>query len=192
MMGMPKMRRQWTWIAMLWMAVCTSQAETKVIRNFTLINGTGQPPLPKTAMAVVGARIDWVGPAVALKVPAGAFVAGWSGEFVKPGVDDERGGERKMPFELWKAIIEREPANHLKVAAHIFYLDDAKALVNAGMDGLAHSVRDKPGDEALIDAMKKRGVYQMTTLTRELSTFVFAQPGAMLDDPYLAPSISPA
>ena len=89
------------------------------------------------------------------------------------------------------AIIENAHANHLKVAAHIFYLDDAKALVNVGLDGLAHSVRDKPVDQALIDAMKKRSVYQLPTLTRELSTFVFAQPGSMLDDPYLLPAVSP-
>ena len=56
---------------------------------------------------------------------------------------------------------------------------------------LAHSVRDKPVDQALIGRMKERGVCQIPTLTRELSMFVFAQPGAMLDDPYLAPAVSP-
>jgi hypothetical protein len=110
---------------------------------------------------------------------------------VKIWVDDHLGRERKIPFDLSKGIIENVHANHLKVAAHVFYLDDAKALVNAGLDGLAHSVRDRPVDQALIEAMKKRGVYQLPTLTRELSTFVFAQPGSMLDDPYLAPSVSP-
>jgi len=83
-------------------------------------------------------------------------------------VDDHLGRERKIPFDLSKAIIENAHANHLKVAAHIFYLDDAKALVNAGLDALAHSVRDKPVDRELIAAMKSRGVYQVPTLTREL------------------------
>ena len=106
-------------------------------------------------------------------------------DMVKIWVDDHLGRERKIPFDLSKAIIENAHTNHLKVAAHIFYLDDAKALVNVGLDGLAHSVRDKPVDHALIDAMKKRGVYQLPTLTRELSTFVFAEPGTMLNDPYL-------
>src|SRR5258706_4327616 len=107
---------------------------------------------------------------------------------VKIWVDDHLGRERKIPLDLSKGIIDEAHKNHLKVAAHIFYLDDAKALVNAGLDGLAHSVRDKPVDQALIDAMKRRGVYQLPTLTRELSMFVFAKPGAMLDDPYLAPA----
>ena len=113
-------------------------------------------------------------------------------DLVKIWVDDHLGRERKIPLDLAKNIIEEAHKKHLKVAAHVFYLDDAKVLVNAGLDALAHSVRDKPVDQALIDAMKKRGVYQLATLTRELSTFVFAQPGTMLDDPYLAPSVSGA
>ena len=95
-------------------------------------------------------------------------------------------------FDLSKAIIENAHTNHLKVAAHIFYLDDAKALVNVGLDGLAHSLRDKPVDHALIDAMEKRGVYQLPTLTRELSMFVLPKPGTMLNDPHLVPAVSPA
>src|SRR6266487_2317996 len=86
MMRIPKMRRQSTWLAMLWIAVCTAQAETKVIRNFTLIDGTGRQPLSKAAMVVVDGRIDWVGSAADLKVPAGAAIADWSGKFVMPGM----------------------------------------------------------------------------------------------------------
>jgi hypothetical protein len=86
MMEMPKMSSKWKWVAILLIAVGSSQAETKVIKNFTLINGTGQPPLPKAAMVVVDGRIDWVGPAAELKVPAGASIADWSGKFVMPGM----------------------------------------------------------------------------------------------------------
>jgi len=78
------------------------------------------------------------------------------------------------------------------VAAHIFYLEDAKALVNAGLDGLAHSVRDKPVDDELIGAMKKHGAFQeAATLTREESTFIFAKPGPLLDDPFFTRGLSP-
>jgi len=50
-------------------------------------------------------------------------------DMVKIWVDDHLGRERKIPFDLSKGIIESAHANHLRVAAHIFYLDDAKALV---------------------------------------------------------------
>jgi hypothetical protein len=65
---------------------------------------------------------------------------------------------------------------HLEVAAHVFYLDDAKALIDAGLSGPAHSVRDKPVDDALIRMMAP--------------TFVFDAPNPMLDDPFFASSVS--
>ncbi|MEO7651857.1 MAG: amidohydrolase family protein [Bryobacteraceae bacterium] len=112
-------------------------------------------------------------------------------DIVKIWVDDHLGKERKIPMDLSKAIIENAHKNRLKVAAHIFYLEDAKTLVNAGLDGLAHSVRDKLVDQALIEAMKSKGAYMAAaTLTREASTFVFAKPSPMLDDPFFAPSVS--
>jgi hypothetical protein len=43
----------------------------------------------------------------------------------------------------------------LKGVAHIFYLEDAKQLAAAGLDGFAHSVRDQPVDDELIRLMKQ-------------------------------------
>ena len=112
-------------------------------------------------------------------------------DLVKIWVDDHLGRERKIPIELCKAIIADAHKHHLKVAAHVFYLDDAKALIDAGLDGLAHSVRDKPVDEALIAAMKKHGAFQeAATLTREESTFIFAKPGALLEDTFFTRGLS--
>jgi imidazolonepropionase-like amidohydrolase len=114
-------------------------------------------------------------------------------DIVKIWVEDHLGKDRKIPFELSKAIIENAHRHNLKVAAHIFYLDDAKMLVNAGLDGLAHSVRDKPVDDELIALMKKRGAWQLAaTLTREYSTFAFAKPSPMLTDPFFPASVSAA
>lgn len=112
-------------------------------------------------------------------------------DLVKIWVDDHLGREKKIPLELSKAIITDAHKDNLKVAAHIFYLEDAKALVDAGLDGLVHSVRDRSVDAALIAAMKKRGAWQAAaTLTREIATFVFAKPQPFLDDPFFTRSIS--
>ena len=46
-----------------------------------------------------------------------------------------------------------------RVIAHVFYHDDAVDLVDAGIDGFAHLVRDKVMDDALIATMVKRGTY---------------------------------
>jgi len=76
------------------------------------------------------------------------------------------------------------------VAAHIFYLEDARRLVDDGVDALAHSVRDKSVDEALTASMKAHGVWQMAaTLTREASMFVYGKTPPFADDPLFARSV---
>jgi len=278
--------------------------ETKVLRGFTLIDGTGAAAKPNSAMIVTDGKITWVGANGALKAPAGAETVDLTGKFVMPGiinlhghigntvdlaqdpknftranvekhlrtyssygvttmismgseqplvweirdgqrkgrpnmtrlftagrgftgkagypttapgmkgvpfevdtvadvekalnelaphkpdivkiwVDDHLGKERKIPFDLSKAIIDGAHKRGIKVAAHIFYLDDAKKLVAAGLDMLAHSVRDKPVDAELIGLMKQKGAWQgAATFTRELSMYVFAKPPSWIDDPF--------
>jgi imidazolonepropionase-like amidohydrolase len=112
-------------------------------------------------------------------------------DIVKMWVDDHLGHMKKMPFEIAKAIIDNGHKHGLPVAAHIFYLDDAKRLAGAGVNGFAHSVRDKPVDQELIDIMKKHGTWlAAATLTREASTFVYAKPAPFLKDPFFTRSVS--
>jgi imidazolonepropionase-like amidohydrolase len=114
-------------------------------------------------------------------------------DMVKVWVDDGLGKRPKMPFELTKAIIDNAHRAKLRVAAHIFYLADAKQLVDGGVDALAHSVRDQPVDQDLIDSMKKHGAWQAAaTLTREASLFIYAKPPAFLTDSFFTRSVSPA
>ena len=61
-------------------------AETTVLDGFTLIDGTGRPPVASAAMVIVDGRVTWVGPQVQLKVPAGAQVTHLAGKFVMPGI----------------------------------------------------------------------------------------------------------
>ena len=105
-------------------------------------------------------------------------------DLIKFWLDDELGTMPKMPAEMSKAIIDTAHQRGLKVVAHIFYLDDAKRVIDQGIDGLAHSVRDKPVDQELIDAMKAKGVWQLAeTLTREQAMFLYGTPSATLEDP---------
>ena len=111
---------------------------------------------------------------------------------VKIWLDDHLGAQKKMPYPVAKAIIDA--AHHkrnLRAVAHIFYLEDAKQLVNFGIDGLAHSVRDKDVDRALIDAMKAHHTWQMAaTLTREASMFVYGKTPPFADDPFFTRGVS--
>ena len=292
----------------LWLVLFTlpASAETKILKNFTLIDGTGKPPFANAAMIIDNGRIQWIGSASQLKAPPGAETIDASGKFVMPGiinlhghvgnvidltqdpkfftrenvvknlktyasygvttvlslgtdqdlilkirdeqhagrptytrvytagggftikgsvggmpgvtfmpesvseipedvsslaakkvdmvkmwVDDNRGKAKKMPFEMAKAIIDNAHQHRLRVAAHVYYLADAKRLMEAGVDAFAHSIRDQPVDDALIAGMKKRGTWQMAaTLTREASTYIYAKPPAFLNDPFFTRSVS--
>lgn len=105
-------------------------------------------------------------------------------DFVKIWVDDDFGRLPKMKPEIFRAIIEEAHQQGLRVIAHVFYLEDAKALVQAGVDGLGHSIRDQAVDADLINAMKAHGVFLIPTLVRDESTFAYADPPRWLDDPF--------
>ena len=59
---------------------------TFVLRNFTLIDGRGGPPLQNAAFVVTDGRLTFVGPAAQLKAPAGAPVQDLAGKYVMPGL----------------------------------------------------------------------------------------------------------
>ncbi|HVP46782.1 MAG TPA: amidohydrolase family protein, partial [Bryobacteraceae bacterium] len=163
----------------------------RMTRIFTAGRGfTGVGGYPTTAQGMKGVPFE-VGATAEVDRDV-AQLADQRVDVVKIWVDDHLGREKKIPLDLAKAIIADGHKHGLKVAAHVFYLDDAKALIDAGLDGLAHSVRDKPVDDELITAMKKHGAFQeAATLTREESTFIFAKPGPLLDDPFFTRGVSP-
>jgi imidazolonepropionase-like amidohydrolase len=105
-------------------------------------------------------------------------------DWLKFRVDDNLGSSKKMPKEAWKAVIDRGHAKKLPVAAHIFYLEDAKDLLREGIDLIAHSVRDKPLDDEFIALAKQRDVCVVPTLTREVSTFVYESTPAWFTDEF--------
>ncbi|MGH6693125.1 MAG: amidohydrolase family protein, partial [Gammaproteobacteria bacterium] len=105
-------------------------------------------------------------------------------DWIKIRVDDNLGTAEKMRPEVYRAIIDRAHEHKLRVAAHLFYLADAKDLLRAGVDFIAHSVRDQPVDSELIGLMKARNVCLCPTLMREVSTFVYESRPAFFDDPF--------
>ena len=282
--------------------------EVRVLKNFTLIDGTGRAPLSQAAMVIDNGRVSWIGPVSQLKAPQGADTTDLSGKFVIPGIidahvhlgatidlvqdaknqtrenleknlqayasygvttvlslgtdpdvifqiraaqragrpafarvytagqgfvykngygglagvnkqvsgiaeiepevaaqaakkvdviklwmDDELGNYPKMPYEMSQAIIASAHRHGLRTLAHVFYLADAKKLTEQGVNGFVHTVRDAPVDQSLLDAMKKRGVWQVAaTLSREESMFAYGQTPAFINDPFFVRAASPA
>jgi imidazolonepropionase-like amidohydrolase len=63
-------------------------AETTVLKNVTVVDGTGAAPQPNSAIVMTDGKIAWVGPVSGLKAPPGATVKDLSGKFVMPGIID--------------------------------------------------------------------------------------------------------
>lgn len=72
-------------------------------------------------------------------------------DIIKIWVDDRGGQFDKLSPELYGAIIDEAKINNLRVTAHIFALEDAKGLLNAGVASFAHSVRDMDVDDEIME-----------------------------------------
>jgi len=77
-------------------------------------------------------------------------------DIIKIWVDDRNGQYEKLGPEIYSAIIEEAHDHGLKVTAHIFALEDAKGLLEAGIDAFAHGVRDRDIDDEFLQMIRER------------------------------------
>ena len=112
-------------------------------------------------------------------------------DFLKMWVDDGLGHGTKIQPAIYQAIIDEAHKQHLRVFAHEFYLNDAKALLAAGIDGFAHSIRDQAVDSDVMQKMKARGVFLIPTLVRDEVLFAYADNLKWLDDPFFQAGFAP-
>lgn len=134
---------------------------------------------------VTGSTADEATAQVASNVALGA-------DFIKIRVDDNLGSGKKMSEEVYTAVIEAAHAASKPLAAHMFYLQDAKHLLRAGADFLAHSVRDQPVDDELLALFSETGVCLSPTLAREVSTFVYESEPDFFSDFFFLREADPA
>jgi imidazolonepropionase-like amidohydrolase len=113
-------------------------------------------------------------------------------DIVKVRIDDFRGARPKMSPEVYQAVIDEALKNGYRTAAHIVLLDDAKGVLNAGVNYIAHSVRDREVDDEFIRLMKKQRAFYSPTLTRELAVFTYSESPAFFDDPFFLKEADPA
>jgi imidazolonepropionase-like amidohydrolase len=105
-------------------------------------------------------------------------------DFMKIRVDDNLGTATKMTEDVYASVIQRSHELGYKISTHMYYLSDAKKLLRAGSDLMAHSVRDAKIDSEFIDLMKAGNVCYCPTLTREISTFVYGDTASFFSDPF--------
>ena len=112
-------------------------------------------------------------------------------DFIKIWVDDFWGQYPKMPPEIYKAIIDEAHKNGLRVAAHLYHLDDARSLVADGVDVIAHSIRDGDVDGALLAEMKKQHVAYIPTLSLDDFAVAYGGDPAWTNDPFFRAALDP-
>jgi len=111
---------------------------------------------------------------------------------IKIWLDDFQGQKLvKMKPEIYRAVIDEAHKHGLKVFAHIYYLQDAKNLINAGVDILGHGVRDKPVDDEFISLMRNHGTVYVPTLGVDESFYLFAQEPDLLKKPEVIAALNP-
>jgi imidazolonepropionase-like amidohydrolase len=112
-------------------------------------------------------------------------------DFVKIWVDNAGQNVPRIAPAVYQAIIQEAHRHGLRVAAHVYYLEDARRLVQSGVDVLAHSVRDQEIDDTLVAEMKQKGVFYIPTLSLDKYNLLVTDNPAWINDPFFRTSLEP-
>ncbi|MDH3205643.1 MAG: amidohydrolase family protein [Gemmatimonadota bacterium] len=146
------------------------------------VRNAATPTDPRARLLAAGAVIAGSDPAA---VRADAVSTADAGvDWLKLRVDDNLGATPKMPWAAVSAVMDVSRERNIPVASHLFYLEDAKRLLELGTGMLAHSVRDRDVDAAFISSLRASDVCYVPTLVREVSTFVYGTRPDWFDDPF--------
>ena len=142
------------------------------------------------------ARLLASGPVVTASDPAAARAAAEANadlgvDWLKLRVDDNLGMTEKMSWDAVQAVLDVGRERGIPVATHLFYLEDGRRLLEMGTGMIAHSVRDADVDDRFVAQLRSSGVCYVPTLTREVSTFVYAERPEFFDDAFFTRDANP-
>jgi imidazolonepropionase-like amidohydrolase len=112
-------------------------------------------------------------------------------DVIKIWVDDFYGKVPKMKPEIYRAIIDEARRKDIRVAAHLYYLSDARLLVQAGLDIMAHSIRDSVIDDGLLGEMKAHHVSYIPTLSLDEFAYSYEGDPEWINDSFFKASLEP-
>lgn len=113
-------------------------------------------------------------------------------DLLKLWVDDLGGSAPQMAPAVYRAAIEEAHRHGVRVAAHIHDAAPAADLVDAGVDIIAHGIRDRAADPALIQAMVDAGTWYVPTININEANYYYAEHPERLDTPFLRNALQPA
>ncbi len=106
-------------------------------------------------------------------------------DLIKLWVDNLGGKVPMMPPEIYRAAIAEAHARDLKVAAHIHDLDQARDLIDAKVDIIAHGIRDRAIDPMLVRKMREQGTGYIATVNIDEANYWYAENPQQLQTPFL-------
>lgn len=112
-------------------------------------------------------------------------------DFVKIWVDDFGGKYKKMDPAIYREIIRQAHQRQLRVAAHVYYLSDARQLVADSVDLIGHSVRDSVIDDALVQQIKAKGITYIPTLSLDEFAYIYGRKPEWINDSFFKASLEP-
>lgn len=118
-------------------------------------------------------------------------LAGHHADLVKIWVDGGHGKVPPMSPDVYKAVIDEAHKRHLKVAAHVYALEDAKNLVAANVDILAHSIRDQPVDGPFVQSMVDHKTWYIPTLTLDEAFYLYADTKEVMSSNFFKQAAGP-
>jgi imidazolonepropionase-like amidohydrolase len=141
------------WIALaLFLAGCKPPEQPVVtsIVGAVLLDGTGGPPISDSVVTIENGRIRAVGPRASLLVPPDAQKIDGAGKFVAPAPIDVlrlRAGDAHPGYTIVRpgdpdSILDQPRRDGTPLFADIFSLRDARTMVDRGVTGLLHTIRD--------------------------------------------------
>jgi len=105
-------------------------------------------------------------------------------DYIKVWVDPQDGRIPRLTPEFCGAVFEQARKHGKITMAHIVEYEDARKMVNLGVNILVHDVRDRELDADFIATLKRKNVSVVPTLAREEFMYVFGQSPAWLEDPF--------
>jgi imidazolonepropionase-like amidohydrolase len=111
-------------------------------------------------------------------------------DFVKVWIDAQNGKYPKLSREFCAGVLDQARKHGKITMAHIFEYEDAKMIVDEGVNILAHNVRDAVIEDDFIAKLKARNVTVISTLAREEAMFAFADQPAFIDTPFFRKGLS--
>lgn len=97
----------------------------------------------------------------------------------------------RMKPGIYQRVIQEAHRHNLRVAAHVYYLSDARNLIRSGIDVFGHSIRDSLVDEALTAEMKAKNIPYIPTLALDMFAHAYMGQPYWLDDPFFKAALEP-